>query len=208
MNLVETCSGVFSRYHDHIKLSNLPRHFYIMDQKGNALYYNDTCSAFLSSDSSLDLSNQFNTYDLIPVKEADQIKQNNLQVLQFQKEIIFQESFTYNNNETKTAISIKTPFRDMKRNLRGIIGISFIKIANTAVSGLKALTPNKIDCLYYLIKGYSYREMAIKMHLSARTIEHYIEELYDKYNCTKRHELISQALRIPEVQLKLFSYDL
>jgi DNA-binding NarL/FixJ family response regulator len=100
--------------------------------------------------------------------------------------MLFQENFTYKDNETRTALTLKAPFRDFKRNIRCIIGVSFIKVNTDNVSSLKKVTPKKLDCLYYLVKGYSYREIAERMFLSPRTVEHYIDELYDKFHCTKR----------------------
>lgn len=206
MNISESFSYIYKRSKVYNQFGNLPRHFYILDKKGNALYINDTCVDFLSSDSSLDLTNKLNTYDLIPDKEAQQIKLNNESVLKQQKEIIFQENFTYDKHETRTAISIKAPFRDFKRNISGILGVSFIQHENTYhSSGKIKLTPKRIECLYLLVKGYTYAEIAKTLHLSPRTIEHYMDDLYDKLNCNKRHELVAYALKIQEIKILLLT---
>lgn len=204
MNIPTSFSHIFQAAQSNVLLNDLPRHFYILDRAGRALYINETCTDFLRSNDSLDLTYKFNTYDLIPLEEADQVKKYNESVLKNQKEMIFQERFTYDKHQTKTAISIKAPFRDFKRNIRGIIGVSFILGSNICyLDGSTELTPKKIQCLFFLVKGYTYAEIADAIHLSPRTIEHYMDDLYERFDCTKRYELVARALKIPEIKFRL-----
>jgi DNA-binding CsgD family transcriptional regulator len=204
MNYFESFSLLSKMSDQHIHLNDSHKHFYIVDKDGNALYFNDTFTEFLRTDDSLDLTSQFNTYDLIQGHEADKVRVNNGKVLTQQKDFIFSENFTYGDNETKTAISFKSPFRDSNRNVNGIIGLSFIKNDDKVKDKFK-LTPKKLNCLYFLVKGYTYPEIAKQMHLSPRTIEHYMEDLYVQFLCSKRSELISHAMKIDEIKLRFLS---
>ena len=54
---------------------------------------------------------------------------------------------------------------------------------------VKQLTTVEIECLYYYLNGYTSKEVAIAMDISHRTIENYINNIKQKYNCSTRGEL-------------------
>lgn len=66
--------------------------------------------------------------------------------------------------------SVQYRFKDKQRN-------SFLK-----------LTQQQSQCLYYLLQGKGIKEIALEMHLSSRTVEHYITDLRRKngYDSTKQ----------------------
>ena len=204
MNYFDSFEILSKMSSQHGQLNQLPKHFYILDTNGNALWVNDTFNMFLGTDNSLDLTSQFNTYDLLPGHEADKVKENNENVLIHQKDLIFSEKFTYANHQTKTAISFKTPFKDSKRNLKGVIGMSFVKNDEILQEKIN-LSQKKINCLYLLAKGYTYPEIASQLHLSPRTIEHYIEDLYERFECDKRSQLIAHAMKIDDIKMRILN---
>ena len=52
------------------------------------------------------------------------------------------------------------------------------------------LSPQRSKCLSYLMTGISAREIAVKMNLSAKTVEHYIEFLRKSLGCRTSKDLI------------------
>jgi DNA-binding CsgD family transcriptional regulator len=53
------------------------------------------------------------------------------------------------------------------------------------------LRQRQSQCLALLAKGYSIKEIAIKMLLSHRTVEHYVERVREILNCRNTKELIA-----------------
>lgn len=54
-----------------------------------------------------------------------------------------------------------------------------------------ALSKQQYKCLYFLSQGMTYKEIALEMKLSPRTIEYYIEIIRKKTNRSSRRTLIS-----------------
>ncbi|WP_347571405.1 helix-turn-helix transcriptional regulator [Legionella sp.] len=51
-----------------------------------------------------------------------------------------------------------------------------------------------MECLFYLLRGKTNKEVAKQLHLSPRTIEQYVEQLKNKFVCDKKSELIEFAV--------------
>lgn len=58
------------------------------------------------------------------------------------------------------------------------------------------LTMRQSECLILLLKGMTYKEIAAKLNLSPRTIEHYLEAIKIKLNCERKQDLISRAIQL------------
>lgn len=56
------------------------------------------------------------------------------------------------------------------------------------------LSDRQSICLYYVINGYSSSTIGLKLGLSKRTIESYIDHLKDKFHCDSKQELIEMAI--------------
>lgn len=56
------------------------------------------------------------------------------------------------------------------------------------------LTRRESECLFYLARGYSSREIGEMLDLSSRTIESYLNNVKAKLSCTRRSELCSFAI--------------
>ena len=65
------------------------------------------------------------------------------------------------------------------------------------------LTKRQLDCLFYLVKGMTIKEIAAMLSLSHRTIEHYIEAIKQKLECNSRSDLICRGLQMSEIKNKL-----
>lgn len=53
-----------------------------------------------------------------------------------------------------------------------------------------SITHRQAECLYYLFRGKTAKQIAKILNLSYRTIEYYIENLKNKFDCKNRTELI------------------
>jgi DNA-binding CsgD family transcriptional regulator len=56
------------------------------------------------------------------------------------------------------------------------------------------LKPKESECLFYLSRGFAYKEIAQIQDVSYRTIVDHIERLKSKFNATTTTELVSRAL--------------
>jgi DNA-binding CsgD family transcriptional regulator len=56
------------------------------------------------------------------------------------------------------------------------------------------LSDRQLDCLYYLVKGMTIKEIAKEMSLSPRTVEHYLEAIKIKLNSHSRVDLFEKAM--------------
>lgn len=66
------------------------------------------------------------------------------------------------------------------------------------------LSQRQKECLYFLVKGMTYKEISKQMNLSPKTVEHYLEYTKNKLNCHNRTELIKMALNFRYIQDQLF----
>lgn len=60
------------------------------------------------------------------------------------------------------------------------------------------LSARELDCLSHMLQGKSARETSILLGLSKRTVEHYIENIKDKFGISKKSELIEKAINYLE----------
>jgi DNA-binding CsgD family transcriptional regulator len=58
----------------------------------------------------------------------------------------------------------------------------------------KRLTSKELEILFYLIRGYTAKEISLQLKRSIRTIETHIRNLKYSLNCMKRSELIEYAI--------------
>lgn len=57
-----------------------------------------------------------------------------------------------------------------------------------------SLKPKESECLFYLSRGFSYKEIAQIQNVAYRTVVDHIERLKSKFNATTTNDLISRAL--------------
>lgn len=66
-----------------------------------------------------------------------------------------------------------------------------INIIHKSLSIPIHLSKQQSVCLHYLMKGKSAKEIGLKMHLSNRTVEHYLERIRKQLGCSSNRELVS-----------------
>lgn len=63
------------------------------------------------------------------------------------------------------------------------------------------LSERQKECLYYLLRGATAKEIAKKLDLSFRTIEDYIELIKDKFQCSSKTSLIEKAINFGYINI-------
>lgn len=131
---------------------------------------------------------------------------------------IYEENIQYNNQaKTERLLSVKMPWYNAENKVVGLFGCCIFldkdPIADFLTSmtemGLFSTVENKIIdnekfflpkqqkiCATYLLQGLTNTEIALKMHLSRRTIESYIETLKNKFHCRNKTQLILKLSNI------------
>jgi DNA-binding CsgD family transcriptional regulator len=51
------------------------------------------------------------------------------------------------------------------------------------------ITDREMECLFYATGGRTAKEIAQQLDLSPRTVEHYLDNLKSKFDCTSKTEL-------------------
>lgn len=121
----------------------------------------------------------------------------------------------YCDGEIQIHFSTKKPLYDEENQIIGTI-FSCFKMQNTNLFILKDhleinrpgfyeigglydkynLSSRESECLFFLIRGYTAKEIARRLNLSAKTIEYYIDQIKSKLSCLKKSELIEKAIDI------------
>lgn len=65
------------------------------------------------------------------------------------------------------------------------------------------LTNRQLDCLFYLVKGMTIKEIAKTLDLSPKTVEHYLDAIKIKLGCNSRSTLITKALTLRSIKKRL-----
>ncbi len=59
--------------------------------------------------------------------------------------------------------------------------------------GLEALTPREREVLHHLARGYAYKQIGLRLGISARTVESHVSAVLRKLQLTSRHEVTHWA---------------
>lgn len=130
----------------------------------------------------------------------------------------FLEPITCVNGSNSITIAYKSPLMLRSNKIVGTKCIAFMfnqEVSTDKNPGAKSLvnptivkkTPQlsarQIDCLYYMVKGMTSKQIANTLNLSPRTIEHYLDTIKIKLNCINKAELIACALQMPVIKNRL-----
>lgn len=137
-------------------------------------------------------------FDMVPHEIASLYDLNNQEVLATAKTKISIEPVPVmnSNSETVNYASYKLPLRNRINKTIGIIGVS-IPVAKNKFSHIKIpnnvkLTLKQQECLHYLAKGMTMKQIARELNISHRTVEHRIESIKYKLNCYSKLELLKK----------------
>lgn len=81
--------------------------------------------------------------------------------------------------------------------LAGLVLDAFARgdTAPTSDAELDLLTPREQDVLLLIARGYTYKEIATRLHLSVKTVETHVSRVLRKLQLSNRNELTHWALR-------------
>jgi DNA-binding NarL/FixJ family response regulator len=74
--------------------------------------------------------------------------------------------------------------------------VQSFKRAGSEPDESKQLSPRERDVLDYLVKGYSYKEVADQMKISYSTVHTHIEHIYHKLHVQSRAQAVAKYLRV------------
>lgn len=100
------------------------------------------------------------------------------------------------SNKNWALLVNKSILIDKKHHVVGIFGISVeINFADNNTNTL-GLTKRQSECLYHLVRGLTAKQIAKVLGLSNRTVEFYLENLKEKFNCSNKSDLITKAFEM------------
>jgi DNA-binding CsgD family transcriptional regulator len=196
---------------DSALFENIPFALYWKDRKGTYLGANHfiaTKGGYQETQDVLGLVD----FDFTWIKEAPIFRHNDQQVIETGALGCFLEPSTHAGNMKAYAISHKLPLKTRLNKIIGCIGLSFQIDPKTTPIPLSLwdhpllyntdviLSPRQIDCLYRLVLGMTIREIGESLALSYKTVEHYIETVKMKLNCSSRSQLIRKAFSLTAIK--------
>lgn len=147
-------------------------------------------------------------------KTTQLLLKNDSVVLKNEKMQIFEETMIHNKDDlTYQVLSVKMPWYNDKNKLIGLFGCSInlgkdsLAESLTLITKIGFLVPENLlvkknsinvahlsnqqrKCSTYLLAGLTIKEIATRMKLSPRTVEHYIDNMKSKFKCHNKTELI------------------
>lgn len=182
-----------------------PIHFFWKNTTGNYLGCSDPLAKNLGFHKASELHGRTD-FDLCWAAFAPNFKLNDDQVLHSKKSQVFIETGQFITGKIGKAVSYKSPLR--LRTTKKVVGVicvaiefdhaNFSKYDKSSLSddflASYSLPKRQKECLYYLSKGMSIKQIALRLMLSPRTVEHYLEIVKDKLGCYSRAQLIDKIL--------------
>lgn len=131
----------------------------------------------------------FDDRDLCWGHFAAQFMENDQRVIKTRRTHIFFENCLF-NGYPQLYRAYKSPIIGHSKKVLGIHGISVF----ISKKCLVPLTKQQTACLKHLAMGLTFKQIAMILGLSPKTVEHYLNTVKIKLNCESRSELILQAI--------------
>lgn len=202
-------------------LSHLHFHSHIKDLDGKYVDCNDR----VISDAGFSIRDEFigstdYDFDFLPRIQAKLFRQHDREVIAKKQALFFMEPCRLADGVEWIALSHKAPAYVGKK-IMGSVALSFMVqkneisfLTNIILPDIQkihahfsikeyVLTKRQIECLHLLVKGKTIKKIALILHLSAKTVEHYLDAIKLKLNANDRSELIEKALQLPQIREKL-----
>jgi DNA-binding CsgD family transcriptional regulator len=207
--------------------------FFESDLPGSFLYWKNCKGIFCGANNLLaNVENNIigkNDFECFWKKDAEFFRQNDCEALNQGKKTVLE--YVPTASGTFTELSYKTRLYCPKEGLVGVLGLSLLLLGNELnISTLAKnqanlltnknpisplfktndknkvnyqLTSRQIECLYFLAKGMTAKQIGRELNISQRTIEHYLENLKNKLGCHSKYDLINKALEFTPIKDKL-----
>jgi DNA-binding CsgD family transcriptional regulator len=153
-------------------------------------------------------------FSALTSKAAQLLLKNDREVMKKKKTQIFEEEIIQKNNDSiYQVLSVKMPWYNDQNKVIGLFGCSISLGKESLADSLSVIAKmgvfvpeslleqkNKMTgihlsnqqrmCAKYLLAGLAIKEIANRMKLSPRTVEHYIDNIKFKFRCHSKTELI------------------
>ena len=180
----------------------LPCHVYLKDKKSTYLGYNDYGTERLGFKPGEIAGHS--DFEIFPNYIANEFVNNDRAVINQKKQVFVREEGLLKKNVSVTFISYKIPVFDNNERVTGILGLSFTRSPQNNCSSTqleqdfnypvnmqdKILSKRETECMRYLCKGLTTKQIARQLKISPKTVETYIERAKIKYNCRNKAELM------------------
>lgn len=200
MNNLLTSNVLINTKHLEQLLEHCSGNFYWKDKKGHYLGVN---KKFLNT-SNIDSENEVvgkTDQDLPWQKQSAILMKNDSEIIHTEQSKILIEPVLSPQGEVQHYCSHKAPLYNNNSNIIGIMGLSYpLELLPNKET---KLSRRQMDCLYYLVKGNTMKQIALILNLSPKTVEHYLDAVKHKLNCRNRAELVTKALQITEIKDRL-----
>jgi len=219
-----------SYIHGHLEhiLENTSASTYWKDREGKYLGANEVFARSADLSSAQDAIGNTDLDLIWGEQEALNMQQNDSKVFRSGKSAITIESATsYADRKLRYYLNYKTSLLSKTGKSIGVFGTCYILDGTQATSndiekaGFSSdlvmlnnlqsqaddtnynLTQRQLDCLYYLTKGFSIKQIGKVLFLSPRTVEHYFETIKEKLKCETRVELIEKGFKMQNIRYRL-----
>jgi len=209
--------------HNHLEhfLANTFADVYWKDRDGKYLGANDIFLKVSGMSSEKDVIGSTDL-DQIWHEQAPLMMKNDKTIVTNECVQTWIETAKHPNGKIVHYLSHKSPLRNRGGKVIGSFGLSYgfetqdwnvdklnevnMVVGTTGVEHIKRylltlqrdkhqLSKRQVECLYYLTKGKTYRQIAQILGISNRTVEHYIDTIKAKMNCQNKSELIEKYLQ-------------
>jgi len=109
----------------------------------------------------------------------------------------------FNHNNDLIAIASKARFLDYSDclakpflNLDNLFNNKQTILSSYSVDDFSSLTPKEQECLFFLLRGKTAKQIATLMRINHRTVESYFEKIKLKMNCINKADLIEKSFNL------------
>lgn len=194
------------------KFKDAPFHLYWKNKKDQYLGCNQTQALTAGFSKQSDMVNQTDLAWVTP-ECARRLNFADKKVMAENKGQSLFEHVLVRNKFPLLVLSHKIPLYTRSGKTAGIVGLSILIDKKSILPAFPfdfnetdsstLLSLQQEDCLFYLIQGMTHKQIAKKMQLAPKTIEHYLDAVKMKLNCDTRQELIAMGLKLPIIKLRL-----
>jgi DNA-binding CsgD family transcriptional regulator len=216
-----------TRYADHQNnvdnFMRLPFSVYFVNTDSEIQNINEssaTSSGFCSSKDAVGKS----ILDSLEKSNAEKIIITDKEVMHNKTMQISEIDMELKEGVVNSCLCIRLPWFNEENKIIGVMGMAIVysihnigeclvKIISTGLlntnslpllsSNSNGLSKRQMECLFYITKGRTIKQIATILGLSPKTVEHYLESIKLKLNCSSRAELIDTALQMKEIRESL-----
>lgn len=183
-----------------------PMYLLWKDKNGKYIGCNDALAKLLGFTSPADLLGATDD-DLCWSESAAMYRANDQKVMMLNKAHSMIEPGKVHDGSIAKAVSYKLPLRTRDKRAVGVIGVclridgyhhmdnqELTREENMDKIMMSGLPERQKQCVYYLSRGMTIKEIAGKMNISPRTAGHYLERVKRKLRCNSRSQLLARII--------------